>query len=45
MMVRGMFARNGKRLTILNEAALVSFTGFVDRYVEIATDWLPAAAA
>ena len=42
---RGMIARNGKRLTILNEAALVSFTGFVDRYVEIATDWLPAAAA
>lgn len=42
---RGMIARNGKRLTILDEVGLVAFTGFVDRYVEIATDWLPAAAA
>lgn len=42
---RGMIARNGRRLTILDEAGLIAFTGFVDRYQEIATDWLPSAAA
>ena len=38
---RGMIARSGKRLTILDEAGLSAVTGFVDRYREVATDWLP----
>lgn len=42
---RGMIARSGRRLRICDEAALVAFTGFVDRYAEIATDWLPTPPA
>ncbi|MDR6128911.1 CRP/FNR family transcriptional regulator [Sphingomonas sp. SORGH_AS802] len=41
---RGMIARAGKRVTLLDDAALVAFTGFVDRYASIATDWLPEDA-
>jgi CRP-like cAMP-binding protein len=40
MEARGMIARSGRRLTILDEPALIAFTGFVDRHEEIATDWL-----
>jgi CRP-like cAMP-binding protein len=38
---RGMIARNGRRLKILDEPGLIDFTGFVDRHAVIATDWLP----
>lgn len=41
---RDLIERNGKRIKIKNEAALVAAVGFVDRYHEIATDWLPLAA-
>ncbi len=41
----GLIERTGRRLRVLNEAALVSATGFVDRYGEIDTSWLPPAAA
>lgn len=41
---RELIERNGKRVRVKNEAALVAAVGFVDRYHEIATDWLPAAA-
>jgi len=39
-----MIARAGKRVTLLDDAALIAFTGFVDRYASIATDWLPEDA-
>jgi CRP/FNR family transcriptional regulator, anaerobic regulatory protein len=39
---RGMIERTAKRVRIVNEAELVAFTGFVDRYATIQTDWLPA---
>lgn len=45
MEARGMIARNGRRITILDEAGMIGFTGFVDRYDDIATDWLPRPAA
>ena len=41
---RGLIERIGKRVRIKNEAELAASVGFVDRYAEIATDWLPAAA-
>ena len=41
---RDLIERNGKRIKIKNEAALVAAVGFIDRYHEIATDWLPLAA-
>lgn len=41
---RGLIERVGKRVRIKNEAELAASVGFVDRYAEIATDWLPAAA-
>ena len=41
---RGLIERIGKRVRIKNEAELAAQVGFVDRYAEIATDWLPAAA-
>ncbi len=44
MEARAMISRTGRRIRILDEAALVAFTGFVDRHAEIATDWLPASA-
>lgn len=37
--------RVGRRVRILEEAALARTIGFVDRYHEVATDWLPAPAA
>lgn len=43
MEARGMISRAGRRVTILDEAELIRFTGFVDRYATIATDWLPPA--
>lgn len=43
MEARGMIARNGRRVTILDDQSLMAFTGFVDRYATIATDWLPPA--
>ncbi len=42
---RGMIERNGRRVRILNEAELVAFTGFVDRYATVQTDWLPQPMA
>lgn len=45
MEARGMIARSGRRLTLLDEPGLKAFTGFVDRYETVATEWLPAAAA
>lgn len=42
---RGMISRNGRRVTILDEAGLIEFTGFVDRHEEIATEWLPPQPA
>ena len=38
---REMIARVGKRYRIVDAAELMRFTGFVDRYAEIETDWLP----
>ena len=42
---RGMIERNGRRIRIVNEEELVVFTGFVDRYAFVQTDWLPAPTA
>ena len=39
---RGMIERNGRRVRIVNETELVAFTGFVDRYAFVQTDWLPS---
>ena len=39
----GVIERTGRRIRILDEAALVEQTGFTDRYGVIATDWLPSA--
>jgi CRP-like cAMP-binding protein len=41
MEAQGMIARNGRRIRICDEPALVAFSGFVDRHAEVATDWLP----
>jgi CRP-like cAMP-binding protein len=38
---RGWIDRNGRRMHILDEAGMIAATGFVDRYAEVATDWLP----
>ncbi|KQM51607.1 hypothetical protein ASE69_20650 [Sphingomonas sp. Leaf208] len=40
----GVIERNGRRVRIVDEAALVAATGFTDRYGEIETAWLPPAA-
>lgn len=45
---RGLIARQGRRMRILQEREMVAMTGFVDRHGVIATDWIPlpqAAAA
>jgi CRP/FNR family transcriptional regulator, anaerobic regulatory protein len=42
---RGMIERTAKRVRIVNEAELVAFTGFVDRYATVQTDWLPGPTA
>lgn len=41
----GMIERQGRRIRIVDEAALIAFTGFIDRYSTIETDWLPGAQA
>jgi CRP/FNR family transcriptional regulator, anaerobic regulatory protein len=41
---REIIERIGRRVRIKNEKALAQSVGFVDRYAEVATDWLPAAA-
>jgi len=38
---RGWIERHGKRLRIKDERKLSGEVGFVDRYSEVATDWLP----
>ena len=38
---RGWIERHGRRVRIVDEAKLIEATGFVDRYAEVATDWLP----
>jgi hypothetical protein len=40
-----MIERSGRRVRILNEGELVAFTGFVDRYATVQTDWLPGPTA
>ena len=45
---RGLIARNGRRVKVLQEREMVAMTGFVDRHGVIETDWIPlphAAAA
>ncbi len=42
---RGMIERTGRRVRILDEGELVRFTGFVDRYATVQTDWLPSPTA
>ena len=42
METRGMIVREGRRVRLPNEAALIAMVGFVDRYETVATDWLPA---
>lgn len=39
---RGLILRSGKRIRLLDEAAMIERTGFVDRYAVVATDWLAA---
>ena len=39
----GVIERTGRRVRIVDEAALVAATGFTDRYGEIETAWLPPA--
>lgn len=41
----GLIERSGRRLRVLDEAGLVAATGFVDRYGEIETTWLPPPQA
>lgn len=42
---RGMIVREGRRVRLPNEAALVEMVGFINRYDTVATDWLPNAEA
>ena len=42
---RGMIERSGRRVRIVDEAGMVAFTGFVDRYSTVQTDWLPGPSA
>lgn len=42
---RGLISRSSRRVRIMDEAAMVASTGFVDRYDVIQTDWLPPAPA
>jgi CRP-like cAMP-binding protein len=41
---RNIVERNGRRIRIKDEAGLAASVGFVDRYAEVATDWLPTLA-
>ena len=38
---RGLIARNGRRVRVLEERKLIEMTGFVDRHNVIETDWVP----
>lgn len=38
----GLVERTGRRIRLLDEARLVAMTGFVSRYHEIETKWLPS---
>lgn len=38
----GLIAREGRRVRLADKSALVAACDFVDRYAEMATDWLPA---
>ncbi len=38
---KAMIRRDGRRVTMLDEAGMIAATGFVDRYREVATEWLP----
>ena len=38
---QGLIERAGRRIRIIDEAAMIASVGFVDRYGEIQTDWLP----
>ena len=38
---QGLIQRTGKRMKILDEGRMLAMTGFVDRYGEIDTSWLP----
>jgi len=40
---RGLISRNGRRVRILDETAMLAMTGFVDRYAVVDTSWLPPA--
>ncbi|KQR88108.1 hypothetical protein ASG07_00580 [Sphingomonas sp. Leaf343] len=40
---KAMIRRDGRRVTMLDEAGMIAATGFVDRYREVATEWLPNA--
>ena len=42
---RGLIERYGRRVRIVDEAALAASVGFVDRYGSIQTDWLPPPTA
>jgi CRP-like cAMP-binding protein len=42
---RGWIERHGKRVRIKDERKLSGEVGFVDRYAEVATDWLPSPSA
>lgn len=42
---RGLIARNGRRVRVLQEREMTAMTGFVDRHGVIATDWIPAPHA
>ena len=39
----GLIERDGRTVRLSGRAALVSASDFVDRYVDMATDWLPDA--
>ncbi|WP_419827501.1 Crp/Fnr family transcriptional regulator [Sphingomonas sp.] len=41
MEAEGLIERKGKRVRIVDEPALIRAVDFVDRYGEVATDWLP----
>ncbi len=42
---RGLIARNGRRLRVLNEREMIAMTGFVDRHGVIETAWIPLPQA
>jgi CRP/FNR family transcriptional regulator, anaerobic regulatory protein len=38
---RGLIARSGRRIRVLQEREMVAMTGFIDRHNVIETDWIP----